>query len=475
MSVRQSTTSLALVVAVAAIFTGSASGALRVVGGTATQIQAAPWTVFVTFDYGPQLVACTGSVIDASHVLTAAHCLYDPSGKLAAPASVAVRAGVSNYVTPAPADSEQDRSVVSFRIHPGYAFSTSVAADDVAVLALAAPLDLTGASVRAVVLPAPNTPFPAGAAVSVAGFGLQDPAQQFPSGALDSMTATTAAQGQCGEDSDSELALVDNAITLCTTSPTSALCHGDSGSGVVTTGPTPTLVGVAIGGRCEIGGDAISMYVGAPEILRFVEGDDHPPIAPRPSIQSIPFGLDWGLPLVPGDTVTCSPGSWPSSVHIAYSFVNVGNGQVLQTGAKGTYVVPTGAVGTMISCVVALTNDGGTTVVDSTSTPTVAPAPRLTIRRHALLTAVPGRTVTVRILVVVPARRSGTVKVCVVPPASVSGRRCRSATARSRTARVSFRLRVKSTAPLGTTRIAVKATAGTATATSRVPLRIRRR
>src|SRR6266404_516149 len=88
--------SLALAALVGA---GVASAAGRVVGGTMIQIQSAPWTVFVTYHFGSTGAVCTGSVLDASHILTAAHCLYDPSGILAQPSSVSVQAGVSNFAS----------------------------------------------------------------------------------------------------------------------------------------------------------------------------------------------------------------------------------------------------------------------------------------------------------------------------------------------------------------------------------------
>ena len=165
---------LALAVIVGAVSSANASSAVRVIGGTPIHVQAAPWAVVVaTVFHSTTEQDCTGSVIDASHVLTAAHCLYDTCGVLAQPSSVYVLAGVSNFLSPISSDQEQDRSASSFRVHPGYVYSTVDMPDDVAVLTLSAPLDLSGGAVQAVALPAPNAPFPAGGAVSIAGFGLQ--------------------------------------------------------------------------------------------------------------------------------------------------------------------------------------------------------------------------------------------------------------------------------------------------------------
>jgi hypothetical protein len=470
--------SLVFVLLVALVGRAGAQSAVHVLGGAPTPIQVAPWTAFVAYDFGPEKYVCTGSVIDSLHVLTAGHCLYDPAGNLAPPSSLSVEAGVSNFLSPAPSDTEQLRSVASFRIHPKYVHPSdgSVASDDVAVLALTTPLNLSGAAVQAIQLPAPNPSFPRDATVTIAGFGLEDGTAHYASGTLESMTATVDDQGKCGDDTKDALVLINNAVILCTESPTSALCPGDSGSGVVTAGPTPTLLGVANGSRCTIGGHTLSTYVGAPEILQFIKGDNKPPEAPRPSLQSIPFRLIWSDPLVPGARLTCSSGGWSaSSVGVNYSFVNTTNGQVLQTGATPIYLVPPAAVGTTIECVTALTNSGGTTVVNSGPTPTVASAPSLRIERAGPLSGRRGHTIRLHVVLIGQSSEAGTLRVCIARPRSVAQRVCRS-THRpldtSGTLALTLNLRIKLSAPLGTARIAINATNGASTARRFMTIRV---
>jgi secreted trypsin-like serine protease len=140
-----------LAVGVLAVLACASSGlpATRVVGGSGTQIQSAPWTVSIRQQAGANVLLCSGSVVDASHILTAAHCVYNQNGVPAAAGSLSVRAGISNYTTPLSTDAEQDRTVTVIRVHPGYVWSNSASPDDIAVLGLANPLDFSGASVQA--------------------------------------------------------------------------------------------------------------------------------------------------------------------------------------------------------------------------------------------------------------------------------------------------------------------------------------
>lgn len=356
---------------------GVASGAERVVGGSPIQVQAAPWAVVVQDQTATTRYLCSGSIVDASHIVTAAHCVFDDSGTIAQPSQLTVEAGVSNFSAPLPTDLEQQRTVSSFRVGPGYVWSSQLVPDDVAVLALSSPLDLSGPAAQAVALPAPTAPFPAGALVGLAGFGDQT-SGVFATGPLESMTATVDAQGSCGSTTNGGV-LADDAIRLCASSPSSATCNGDSGAGLVTTGANPTLVGVVSGGPpgCVLGSQTVYTYVGAPEILSFVQGDEQPPTAP--SVDASTFvDLTWEQqPLVVGDTLSCSSGDWAGGqVSLSYSFVT-GSGQVLQTGARATYTLRPADVGATVSCRVAATNAGGTAVDQTAATPVIKPAAKV--------------------------------------------------------------------------------------------------
>jgi hypothetical protein len=449
------------------------SGAGAIIGGTTIQVQAAPWTVFVQQTAGSTRFLCTGSVVDASHILTAAHCLYDGNNNLAAPSAFLVRAGISNFSSPLPSDLEQDRAVSQFRVHPGYTSTGQANPDDVAVLALVSPLDLSGPAVKAVALPAANTPFPGGATVTIAGFGKQSPTAAS-SGPLASLTGNVDPQGVCG---GSNGGFIDfNAIELCEASSSSAVCNGDSGGGLVTGGSTPTLIGVVSAGApgCDVGSHSLFTYTGAPEILAFIQGSDQPPAAPREGANGV--DVRWFGPLVVGNTLDCEPGDWPNTnATYAYSFVNTTGGAVLQHGPASKFTIPVADKGAAISCEVAATSAGGTSLDETTPTSPIKGPPQARIAHLSPVPGAPGGSIQLRVMLVTPAGLFGKFSVCITPPKSVAGRLCRSTTnadGGAESVPFIFKFRVKPTAKAATDKLAITAVAGLSSATSAALLRI---
>ena len=452
---------LTAIAAAAAVSTGLAAAAGRVVGGNPIQIQSVPWTVYVQNQTPTARFLCTGSILDSTHVLTAAHCVYDESGNIAQPSGLAVRAGVSDFSAPLATDAEQDRGVASFRVHPGYLWTSRSTPDDVAVLALASPLDLSGPAVQAIALPPLGAPFPAGATVGIAGFGRQSPTVNA-SGPLAWMTATVDAQGSCGGPTGASV-LADDAIIVCASSATSAACNGDSGSGLVTA-DTHILVGVVSAGSpaCGAGSHTLYTYIGAPEILRFLQGDDQPPTAPRETSLTY-VNLKWDPPLVVGNSLECSSGNWAGSPTLTYSFLDADAGDVLQSGASSTYRIVSADVGHTIYCQVTASNDGGSAVDQTTTTFKVKPPPQLTILRIPPVAVAPGGDATLRISLHAPAGLWGKFGVCVTAPPRVGGRICSSemnTDGASGNFPFTLRFRIKPSAPPIEARIAVAAVAG---------------
>lgn len=363
-----------LAIASAAAATLASSGG-AITGGTLIQIASSPSTVYVEYGIGDNsYYRCTGSILDPSHVVTAAHCLYDLDGPktLAQASQLMVDAGLSNFFTPTAADSAQSVRVSSFRIHPGFSLGPSEDVDDVAVLTLATPIDLSRPGVGAVKLPAAKMPLTGGTAITVAGFGRQN-ASASSSGPLASLTGATYRQRACGEFTTDAPIANDDAVVSCFISPRSAVCNGDSGAGVLTTGGV--LVGVVVAGDdgCLTGTPAIFTNVTAPEILSFIQGNDSPPVAPRATRATF-YRLTWPKPLAVGAMLTCWSGGWSSPVQVSYEFLDVKTKAVLQSGSRRTYRIPSKALGRTIRCDVFATSAGGTALESTGATPKIQAA-----------------------------------------------------------------------------------------------------
>jgi secreted trypsin-like serine protease len=155
---------------VAATFTGSADASRSIIGGSPISITQAPWTVYLFQASG----TCSGAILDATHVVTAGHCVFDANGVAIVPSALTVYAGISEAQGQLGAGGDtawQMSTASAIRLHPGYSYSENANPDDVAVVALSTPLTL-GGSVQAVSLPAAGSPYPASASAVDAGFGL---------------------------------------------------------------------------------------------------------------------------------------------------------------------------------------------------------------------------------------------------------------------------------------------------------------
>ena len=457
--------SFLLPVLAAAMLLGSPSTGLsaeRVIGGTQIQVQQAPWTVSIRQSTSDGALLCTGSILDSLHILTAGHCVYDENGNLAPITAFSIRAGISNFTSPLPTDVEQDRGVTSFRVHPGYTYSPTVSPDDVAVLALNQPLDLSGPAVQQVPLPAAGSAFPAGQAVELAGFG-RESSSGSSNGTLNELTATVDQQGDCGGFSNT-VEPYDNAIALCAEGPNSSICSGDSGSGLVSTDASHTIVAVASAAppTCDPSSHGIFVYVGAPEILSFIQGNNSPTTAPR--IDSTTYVDLYAQPPVRvGTRLTCTSGNWlnqPTS--ITYAFIDSAHNKVLQQSASHALVLNAQTVGAKIACQAIASNAGGTAVLETTSTSAVGVAAKLPIEHVAPVTGTRGKRTPVKVWLDPADGISGKFGVCIIPPKKVAPEACASRRVSSGGGRVPFAISLKilPEAPIGAAKLAISAVAG---------------
>jgi secreted trypsin-like serine protease len=450
--------SVLLLAAVLAVLVCVSSGypAARVIGGSATEIQNAPWAVSIRQQAGSNVILCTGAIVDASRILTAAHCTYTQNGAPAAAGSLSIRAGISNFTTPLATDVEQDRAVTLIRVHPGYLWSNGASPDDIAVLGLANPLDLSGPAVQATGLLASGE-FPGGATATISAFGRQS-AGTASDGSLNTLTTTVDAQEQCGDFSNNVVPDAD-AIALCARAATGAICSGDSG-GALVKADTHAILAVASAAppSCDLGTSGVFVYIGAPEILRFIQGDNQPPMAPRAN-QSTFVTLSGRTPVSVGSTLTCSSGNWTGQPTITYVFLNAVTGDVLQQRKSSLVITPQDA-GITISCRAIAANSGGTALLTTGSSKTVAEAPKLKIAPVTPVSVARGRIAAVQVVLRTSQTVSGRFGVCATPPARVGARACASKRVSGGVGQVTFTLglRIKSTAPLGAARFAIDAT-----------------
>ncbi len=183
-------------------FAGPAPIVPYIINGQESSISQFPWQVYVEggpFKEGGKTftTSCGGSILDSTHILTAAHCV-DVEGTTTTHSAkdFAVASGVSNVSELS--STTQVKGVAGIRTDPYYTVSPEIK-DDVAVLTLNTPLELSEAeNAEAIQLvPAGATPAP-GTTLSISGYGKEEGAEGAqPTGQLYSTTLTAISSDAC--------------------------------------------------------------------------------------------------------------------------------------------------------------------------------------------------------------------------------------------------------------------------------------
>lgn len=272
-----------------------------VVGGTRISIQQAPWAVQVKlYDANGYRGSCSGSIIDPMRIVTAEHCFRDETNAHVIDRAPIV-AGSSRFdprtgaPIAQPGDAPQIVEAVERHFPATYTRGGHRRSfNDLAVVTVDKPLDLSGPSARAIPVVEPG-PFYTETPTQLAGFGLQDGTRQTLDGYLYLLPQTIKDYREgCPWTNPG---LLEVFFICAVPARTGSVCFGDSGGGLVQGSP-PVLLGVlaSLGGgfqgepnACAPGTSSGSTNLASP-LHSFIDGrrsrggapPPEPPRAPPP-------------------------------------------------------------------------------------------------------------------------------------------------------------------------------------------------
>lgn len=355
----------------------------RVVGGGPAALADNPWQVAIARDDVPgvfQAQFCGGVIIDALHVVTAAHCLDFNADGLPDPAdSRDVVAGMADLSAPVTAPAQRIE-IAEWNAMPGYDFQApEVSPNDVALLTLSEPIATAAPDgARAAVLAAPGDRTAPGTAVRVSGWGSTE---ALPGGSPELRAAGLLAvsDAQCGAFYPADL---DPDTMLCAIAPGRDSCNGDSGGPLTET--DGRLIGVVSWGPegCADPSGAPGVYteLADPDVATFIRDTDATTggleyAPPQPTSPPVLVGLPKA-----GDTLTCVPGGWtsaaPGEPERHYRFQTL-EGAALREWSTSPAFTPTDAdAGRRIVCTERARDASGASVSESAaSDPVIGPPP----------------------------------------------------------------------------------------------------
>jgi len=186
----------------------------RIVGGSETEVNEYPWQVGLVSSSG-KTPWCGGSILDSTHILTAAHCTAGSSTS-----SIRVLLGEHNTL-------DNDYTIVNIAAindHPDY--NSITLANDFSILTLASPITFT-TTMRPVCLPAVTAEQYVGATATITGWGTLSSGGSLSS-TLQEVDVNVLSNSQC---SNSYSGITS--VNVCAASPGKDSCQGDSGGPMV--------------------------------------------------------------------------------------------------------------------------------------------------------------------------------------------------------------------------------------------------
>jgi secreted trypsin-like serine protease len=303
---------------------------------------------------------CGGVILDATHIATAAHCVFDETtGQATAPQHLHVLAGTNDL-----ASGGTDQAAVAASFDPRYNPNTNDY--DMGVITLGTPL-VPSSTMSGVPLVAQDdtTLTATGKSVTVSGWGYDDPLApgEVPDHAsptkLRFVSLKVTDPGLCASDYSSFVSITPR--MLCAADSGKDSCFGDSGGPLVALPSGQSApAGYQLAGLVESGaGCAQASFpgiydrVGNVDVRTFLTSN--PPSAPQqivaPSISET------------GRTFVCNPGQWANATGFEYEFFRdtTGQGAFLVAGpsAQNTYTVQSADVGAQLFCIVKAAGAGG--------------------------------------------------------------------------------------------------------------------
>jgi secreted trypsin-like serine protease len=388
----------------AAVLAGTAEAqppGTRIFGGSRVGIADVPYTAALVRttaadEFDGQF--CGAVVRDTTHVITAAHCVFNSlrPGQAFLPAQVSVLAGRASLATSAPLGADLV-PLAGVSVDPDY--DPSALSNDAALLTLARPLSFAAAAPKPIALigadPLSASLWAPGAAAIVSGWG------KMESGDFDTELRAVGLPILDDSACSSQFPVYVAATDICAGAVAGQdSCNGDSGGPLVVDGDPgpgsrPRLIGLVSYGSGQCGQEGVPgayTEVGDPAVRAYLS-QDAPPGAPSTATAPV---IDVAAPGV-GSTVTCSPGTWANAAQLSVELIRGTGGSavaVMPPSPPGTSYVATAAdVGQPLTCVVDADSPAGTGYATSAPTAPVlaagqSPPAAATTRPHDVLAPV---------------------------------------------------------------------------------------
>jgi len=236
------------------------------VGGVAAAKNEFPWIVTLNFRESGSSYFCGGYIISSSWVLTAGHCCQATSS------TYTITAGVYDLTVTTGTQSKGAAQVIP---HPNYSSQTMY--NDLCLIRVASPFDISGPSVRPIGLASPNQQTD-GVLCTVSGWGLTSGSASDQPNILRKVQITGIPNADCRLTKIDDTKLNKTGVSpvdrwpwdegraytlapsqICSGGSGKSSCFGDSGGPYMCTSPSSSnLLGVGIvSGGASCGGEGI--------------------------------------------------------------------------------------------------------------------------------------------------------------------------------------------------------------------------